>query len=75
LAFQLCFDNVTVRIIDLFIYFNLNGVAGNSRIGKQEPNTIVVRGVPSLWFSEPLVSSKASTIVSHTIFSRLGNIR
>uniref|UniRef100_A0A2N9EMF9 Uncharacterized protein n=1 Tax=Fagus sylvatica TaxID=28930 RepID=A0A2N9EMF9_FAGSY len=51
------------------------GNRGNSRSGKQEPNTIVVRGVPSLWFSEPLVSSKASTIVSHTIFSRLGNIR
>lgn len=49
--------------------------AGNSRSGRQEPDTIVLSGVPSRWFAEPLVSSKPSLLVSHSIFSRLGNIR
>ncbi|KAE8057053.1 hypothetical protein FH972_013775 [Carpinus fangiana] len=51
------------------------GNRGHSRSGKQEPDTIVVRGVPSRWFAEPLVSSKPSMLVTHSIFSRLGNIR
>ncbi|KAE8037715.1 hypothetical protein FH972_010280 [Carpinus fangiana] len=50
------------------------GNRGHSRSGKQEPGTIVVRGVPSRWFAEPLVSSKPSMLVTHSIFSRLGNI-
>ncbi|KAF3943499.1 hypothetical protein ACB098_10G155800 [Castanea mollissima] len=48
---------------------------GYSRGGKQEPDTIIMRGVPSRWFAEPLVSSKPSMLVTHSIFSRLGNIR
>ncbi|XP_039120879.1 uncharacterized protein LOC120257492 [Dioscorea cayenensis subsp. rotundata] len=32
-------------------------------------------GVPSRWFAEPRVSSKASMLVSHTIFTALGRIR
>lgn len=50
-------------------------VAGFSR-GKQEPDTIIVRGVPSRWFAEPRVSSsKFSVLVTHTIFSTFGKIR
>ena len=48
---------------------------GYSRIGRQEPDTIVIRGVPSRWFAEPRVSSKPSMLVTHTIFSTFGRIR
>ncbi|RLM87044.1 A-kinase anchor protein 17A isoform X1 [Panicum miliaceum] len=41
----------------------------------KRPDTIVVRGVPSRWFAEIRVSSKPSTLVTHTIFSALGKIR
>ncbi|RRT48793.1 hypothetical protein BHM03_00060896, partial [Ensete ventricosum] len=41
----------------------------------RRPDTVVVRGVPSRWFAEPRVSSKASLLVTHTIFSTLGKIR
>ncbi|KAL6856199.1 hypothetical protein ACP4OV_019001 [Aristida adscensionis] len=41
----------------------------------KRPDTIVVRGVPSRWFAETRVSSKPSTLVTHTIFSALGKIR
>ncbi|KAM2544213.1 hypothetical protein TB1_015930 [Malus domestica] len=51
------------------------GNRGFSR-GKQEPDTIIVRGVPSRWFAEPRVSSsKFSVLVTHTIFSTFGKIR
>ncbi|KAJ4701613.1 A-kinase anchor protein 17A-like protein [Melia azedarach] len=50
------------------------GNRGYSR-GKQEPDTIVIRGVPSRWFAEPRVSSKPSMLVTHTIFSTFGKIR
>ncbi|KAF9621179.1 hypothetical protein IFM89_016673 [Coptis chinensis] len=43
--------------------------------GKQQPDTIILRGVPSRWFAEPRVSSKPSMLVTHTIFSVFGNIR
>lgn len=46
-----------------------------SRGGRQQPDTIVIRGVPSRWFSEPRVSSKPSMLVTHTIFSTFGKIR
>lgn len=46
-----------------------------SRRGKQGPDTIVLRGVPSRWFAEPRVSSKPSMLVTHTIFSTFGKIR
>ncbi|CAL1395840.1 unnamed protein product [Linum trigynum] len=51
------------------------GSRGFSRGGRQEPDTIVVRGVPSRWFAEPRVSSKPSMLVTHTIFSAFGKIR
>ncbi|KAJ0024077.1 hypothetical protein Pint_08641 [Pistacia integerrima] len=50
------------------------GNRGYSR-GRQEPDTIVIRGVPSRWFAEPRVSSKPSMLVTHTIFSTFGKIR
>ncbi|KAL5777593.1 hypothetical protein ACOSP7_010519 [Xanthoceras sorbifolium] len=50
------------------------GNRGYSR-GRQEPDTIVIRGVPSRWFAEPRVSSKPSMLVTHTIFSSFGKIR
>ncbi|XVE55746.1 hypothetical protein DITRI_Ditri03aG0183100 [Diplodiscus trichospermus] len=43
--------------------------------GRQGPDTIVLRGVPSRWFAEPRVSSKPSMLVTHTIFSTFGKIR
>ncbi|KAI3825544.1 hypothetical protein L1987_07034 [Smallanthus sonchifolius] len=46
-----------------------------SRGRKREPDTIVLRGVPSRWFAETRVSSKPSMLVTHTIFSTLGKIR
>ncbi|KAK7321639.1 hypothetical protein VNO77_32471 [Canavalia gladiata] len=42
---------------------------------RREPDTIVLRGVPSRWFAEPRVSSKPSMLVTHTIFSTFGKIR
>ncbi|KAF4359431.1 hypothetical protein G4B88_008683 [Cannabis sativa] len=56
---------------DFFVFGN----RGYSRGGKQEPDTIVLRGVPSRWFAEPRVSSKPSMLVTHTIFSSFGKIR
>lgn len=52
-----------------------NVLVGYSRSDKQQPDTIVLRGVPSRWFAEPRVSSKPSMLVTHTIFSALGKIR
>ncbi|CAK9146481.1 unnamed protein product [Ilex paraguariensis] len=51
------------------------GGRGTSRGGKQLPDTIVLRGVPSRWFAEPRVSSKPSMLVTHTIFSAFGKLR
>ncbi|KAK1407920.1 hypothetical protein QVD17_39547 [Tagetes erecta] len=48
---------------------------GYSRGRKREPDTIVLRGVPSRWFAETRVSSKPSMLVTHTILSALGRIR
>ncbi|XP_024020006.1 A-kinase anchor protein 17B [Morus notabilis] len=48
---------------------------GYSKSGRHEPDTIVIRGVPSRWFAEPRVSSKPSMLVTHTIFSTFGRIR
>ncbi|KAI8022404.1 hypothetical protein LOK49_LG03G03529 [Camellia lanceoleosa] len=49
---------------------------GYSRGGRQQqPDTIVLKGVPSRWFAEPRVSSKPSMLVTHTIFSAFGKIR
>ncbi|KAL3840493.1 hypothetical protein ACJIZ3_025084 [Penstemon smallii] len=51
------------------------GNKGYSRGERQQPDTIIIKGVPSRWFAEPRVSSKPSMLVSHAIFSALGNIR
>ncbi|KAI9399586.1 hypothetical protein POPTR_002G118300v4 [Populus trichocarpa] len=48
---------------------------GYVRGGKQEPDTIVMKGVPSRWVAEPRVSSKPSMLVTHTVFSTFGKIR
>ncbi|CAI9116012.1 OLC1v1017049C2 [Oldenlandia corymbosa var. corymbosa] len=50
------------------------GNRGHNRGGRQ-PDTLVLRGVPSRWFAETRVSSKPSMLVTHTIFSALGKIR
>ncbi|KAJ4963825.1 hypothetical protein NE237_023764 [Protea cynaroides] len=46
-----------------------------SRGGKKQPDTLVLKGLPSRWFAEPRVSSKPSMLVTHTIFSVFGKIR
>ncbi|KAL8487680.1 hypothetical protein ACS0TY_023678 [Phlomoides rotata] len=51
------------------------GSRGYARSEKQQPDTIILRGVPSRWFAEPRVSSKPSMLVTHTIFSAFGKIR
>ncbi|XP_034200405.1 uncharacterized protein LOC117615433 isoform X1 [Prunus dulcis] len=51
------------------------GSRGLSTRGRQEPDTIILRGAPSRWFAEPRVSSKPSMLVTHTIFSTFGKIR
>ncbi|KAL3603755.1 hypothetical protein D5086_004614 [Populus alba] len=48
---------------------------GYVRGGRQEPDTIVMKGVPSRWVAEPRVSSKPSMLVTHTVFSTFGKIR
>ncbi|CAN6450065.1 unnamed protein product [Victoria cruziana] len=47
----------------------------NPRCTRRRPDTLVITGIPSRWLAEPRVSSKASTLVTHTIFSVFGNIR
>lgn len=49
--------------------------AFQNRSSRREPDTVVLRGVPSRWFAEPRVSSKPSMLVTHTIFSKFGKIR
>ena len=49
---------------------------GNGNVNRRrEPDTIVIRGVPSRWFAETRVSSKPSMLVTHTIFEKFGKIR
>ncbi|MCO5583180.1 hypothetical protein L7F22_037088 [Adiantum nelumboides] len=38
-------------------------------------DTMVLRGIPSRWLAELRVSSKASVLVTHTMFSQFGSIR
>ncbi|KAI7995973.1 hypothetical protein LOK49_LG11G02365 [Camellia lanceoleosa] len=55
---------------------NAFGNRGYSRGGRQQqPDTIVLKGVPQRWFDEPRVSSKPSMLVTDTIFSAFGKIR
>lgn len=58
-----------------FYAFGAGANRGFSRGAKQEPDTIILRGLPSRWFAEPRVSSKPSMLVTHTIFSTFGKIR
>ncbi|XP_078155200.1 ZCW7 [Carex rostrata] len=58
-----------------FYAFKSNDSSRFMRNSDPKPDTIIVRGVPSRWFAEPLVSSKASQMVTHTIFSVFGKIR
>ncbi|MCD7458371.1 hypothetical protein HAX54_038035 [Datura stramonium] len=51
------------------------GARGYQRSGKMQPDTIVLKGMPSRWFAETRVSSKPSMLVTHTIVSALGKIR
>ncbi|KMT19108.1 hypothetical protein BVRB_1g015060 [Beta vulgaris subsp. vulgaris] len=51
------------------------GPGSYSRDAKKEPDTIILRGLPSRWFAEPRVSSKPSMLVTHTVFSIFGKIR
>ena len=39
------------------------------------PDTIIVKGIPSRWLAELRISSKASVLVTHTVFSYFGTIR
>ncbi|KAL6995347.1 hypothetical protein U1Q18_005485 [Sarracenia purpurea var. burkii] len=65
------FDGMKKEWEDLYAF----GGRGHSRSGRHQPDTIVLRGVPSRWFAEPRVSSKPSMLVTHTIFSTFGKIR
>ncbi|KAA8528454.1 hypothetical protein F0562_035809 [Nyssa sinensis] len=65
------FDGMRKEWEELYAF----GSRGYSRGGKQQPDTIVLRGVPSRWFAEPRVSLKPSMLVTHTIFSTFGKIR
>ncbi|KAF9687493.1 hypothetical protein SADUNF_Sadunf02G0099300 [Salix dunnii] len=55
---------------EFFAFANKGYVRG----GRQEPDTIVMKGVPSRWVAEPRVSSKPSMLVTHTVFSTFGKI-
>ncbi|GAB2228392.1 hypothetical protein Droror1_Dr00010230 [Drosera rotundifolia] len=57
------------------LVFRNDNSRGYARSGKREPDTLTLRGLPSRWFAETLVSSKPSMLVTHTIFSILGKIR
>ncbi|KAK4348541.1 hypothetical protein RND71_031296 [Anisodus tanguticus] len=65
----------------LGLYFNKlrvsdpHYIVGYQRSGRMQPDTIVLKGMPSRWFAETRVSSKPSMLVSHTIISALGKIR
>ncbi|KAJ9674210.1 hypothetical protein PVL29_023644 [Vitis rotundifolia] len=58
---------------DFYAFGNRGYSRGES--GRQQPDTIVLRGAPSRWLAEPRVSSKPSMLVTHTIFSTFGKIR
>lgn len=58
-----------------FFAFEARPSQGYSRSTRREPDTIILRGLPSRWFAEPRVSSRPSMLVTHTIFSMFGKIR
>ncbi|KAI5072437.1 hypothetical protein GOP47_0012543 [Adiantum capillus-veneris] len=58
-------------------FFSLKRSWHESDEGQEKglPNTMVLRGIPSRWLAELRVSSKASVLVTHTVFSQFGSIR
>ncbi|GAB2269638.1 hypothetical protein Dimus_004563 [Dionaea muscipula] len=68
------FEKMKKEWEEFFAFGNPN-FRGNARGSKQEPDMLILRGLPSRWFAEPRVSSKPSMLVTHTIFSTLGKIR
>eukprot|EP00899_Mesostigma_viride_P012007 jgi/Mesvir1/20807/Mv07909-RA.1 len=55
--------------------YGLGSVGYKKELPGERPDTLLVRNVPSRWLSEPAVSSNASLIVTHTVFSTFGEIR
>lgn len=51
------------------------GYSGYRMAERQQPDTLILRCVPSRWFAEPRVSSKPSMLVTHTLLSAFGKIR
>ena len=68
-------ESLRLNLVLNFVPFCFENFAGYPRNGREEPDTIILRGVPSRWFAEPRVSSKPSLLVTHTIFSTFGKIR
>jgi len=66
---------VTVPVSDDFNRMKKEWEEHSAFRSRREPDTVVLRGVPSRWFAEPRVSSKPSMLVTHTIFSTFGKIR
>jgi len=66
---------VTVPVSDDFDRMKKDWEEHSASRSRREPDTVVLRGVPSRWFAEPRVSSKPSMLVTHTIFSTFGKIR
>ncbi|KAI3888416.1 hypothetical protein MKX03_031843 [Papaver bracteatum] len=56
-----------------FYAFDSRGVFAKTR--KPQPDTLILRGVPSRWFADTSVSLEPSVLVSGTIFSVFGKIR
>ncbi|KOM48942.1 hypothetical protein LR48_Vigan07g264600 [Vigna angularis] len=66
---------VTLPVSDDFDRMKKDWEEHSASRSRREPDTVVLRGVPSRWFAEPRVSSKPSMLVTHTIFSTFGKIR
>ncbi|RDX71560.1 hypothetical protein CR513_49072, partial [Mucuna pruriens] len=66
---------VTVPVCDDFRSMKKEWEEHSAFRSRREPDTVILRGVPSRWFAEPRVSSKPSMLVTHTIFSTFGKIR
>ncbi|KAK7376970.1 hypothetical protein VNO80_02390 [Phaseolus coccineus] len=66
---------VTVPVSDDFNSMKKDWEEHSAFRSRGEPDTVVLRGMPSRWFAEPRVSSKPSMLVTHTIFSTFGKIR
>ncbi|CAJ1972828.1 unnamed protein product [Sphenostylis stenocarpa] len=67
--------SVTVPYCDDFNRMKKEWEEHSAFRSRREPDTVILRGMPSRWFAEPRVSSKPSMLVTHTIFSTFGKIR